>query len=39
MASLGPSEQTLKAAQAGRVSWQEFARRYRAELLMGGDVV
>jgi len=38
MASLGPSERTLKAAQAGRMSWPEFARRYRAELLMGGGV-
>ena len=38
MASLGPSEQTLKATQAGRMSWPEFARRYRDELLMGGRV-
>jgi len=38
MASLGPSEQTLKAVQAGRISWREFARRYRAELHMGGHV-
>jgi uncharacterized protein YeaO (DUF488 family) len=34
MASLGPSEKTLKAVQAGRISWPEFARRYRGELLM-----
>jgi uncharacterized protein YeaO (DUF488 family) len=32
MASLGPSERLLKAVQAGRVSWAEFAKRYRAEL-------
>jgi uncharacterized protein YeaO (DUF488 family) len=38
MASLGPSERTLRAVQAGRIPWPEFARRYRAELLMDGYV-
>jgi uncharacterized protein YeaO (DUF488 family) len=38
MASLGPSERILKAAQAGRISWSEFARRYKAELKMDGRV-
>lgn len=38
MPSLGPSEQLLKAVQTGRISWTEFARRYRAELFMDGPV-
>jgi uncharacterized protein YeaO (DUF488 family) len=38
MASLGPSERLLKAVQTGRVSWREFAKRYRAELSAGGAV-
>jgi uncharacterized protein YeaO (DUF488 family) len=38
MASLGPSERILKRWQAGRMSWAEFARAYRAELRMDGPV-
>lgn len=38
MASLGPSEDLLKRAQAGKFTWAEFARRYRAELREGGGV-
>jgi uncharacterized protein YeaO (DUF488 family) len=38
MASLGPSEQLLKSVQAGRISWAEFARRYRVELKAAGVV-
>jgi uncharacterized protein YeaO (DUF488 family) len=38
MASLGPSERTLRAVQAGRIPWPEFARRYRAELLMNDKI-
>lgn len=32
MANLGPSEKLLKAMLAGRMSWPEFTRRYRAEM-------
>jgi uncharacterized protein YeaO (DUF488 family) len=32
MASLGPSEQLLRDAQVEKISWNEFTRRYRAEL-------
>lgn len=38
MASLGPSESLLRDFLAGKVSWAEFSRRYRAELKMGGDL-
>jgi uncharacterized protein YeaO (DUF488 family) len=38
MASLGPSEQLLKAGQTGRISWAEFAVGYRAELFMDGPI-
>ena len=38
MASLGPSERLLRAGQAGRISWAQFARRYRAELKASGVV-
>src|SRR5262252_2214863 len=38
MANLGPSEQLLRSAQTGRISWSEFARRYRSELFEGGTV-
>lgn len=31
---LGPSTELLRAYRAGRIDWEEFARRYRAE--MGG---
>jgi uncharacterized protein YeaO (DUF488 family) len=32
MANLGPSERLLSAMRANRMTWQEFARAYRAEL-------
>jgi uncharacterized protein YeaO (DUF488 family) len=38
MANLGPSEKLLREIQAGRISWGEFRRRYRAELFEGGAV-
>jgi uncharacterized protein YeaO (DUF488 family) len=38
MPSLGPSERLLKAGQAGRISWAEFSRGYRAELFMDGPI-
>jgi uncharacterized protein YeaO (DUF488 family) len=38
MASLGPSEQLRDAILAGRISWSEFSRRYRQELLEPGGV-
>ena len=38
MASLGPSERLLKSVQAGRISWTQFARQYRAELKAAGVV-
>ncbi len=38
MPSLGPSERLLRAVQAGRISWAEFANAYRAELFMDGPI-
>ncbi len=38
MANLGPSESLLRAVQGGAVTWAEFGRRYRAELLAPGAV-
>jgi uncharacterized protein YeaO (DUF488 family) len=32
MANLGPSEKLLAALQAGKITWAEFARRYRQEI-------
>lgn len=32
MANLGPSEQLRDAILAGRISWQEYSRRYLEEL-------
>src|SRR3954469_23033516 len=32
MANLGPSESLLRLLQAGKITWAQFARRYRAEL-------
>lgn len=37
MASLGPSEELLRAFQAGKISWAEFGRRYKAEILGRDD--
>ena len=38
MPSLGPSEELLKAGQAGRISWATFAAGYRAEPFMDGPI-
>ena len=38
MPSLGPSEDTLRALLAGRLTWAGFSREYRRELLMDGPV-
>ena len=38
MPALGPSEDLLNAMRSGTVSWAEFGRRYRAELLLDGDI-
>ena len=39
MASLGPSEQLLRQAQSGEITWAAFAREYRKELKApGGEV-
>jgi uncharacterized protein YeaO (DUF488 family) len=38
MPSLAPSEQTLRAVQAGRTTWAQFARKYRRELQMDGPI-
>jgi uncharacterized protein YeaO (DUF488 family) len=35
MASLGPSEELLRAYQRGEVSWAEYSRRYREEIRAG----
>lgn len=32
MASLGPSEQLLKAVLAGKIAWREFTMKYRKEM-------
>ena len=32
MASLGPSEKLLKTVLAGKITWKEFGKRYRAEM-------
>ncbi|HEX4641536.1 MAG TPA: DUF488 domain-containing protein [Chthoniobacterales bacterium] len=38
MANLGPTEQLRDAILAGKISWTEFSRRYRKELLEPGGV-
>jgi uncharacterized protein YeaO (DUF488 family) len=38
MANLGPSERLLAAVQRGKISWAEFARRYREELYLDGPI-
>ena len=38
MANLGPSEVLLREMQAGRITWNEFGRRYREELFEVGAV-
>jgi uncharacterized protein YeaO (DUF488 family) len=37
MPNLGPSERLLGDVQAGKVTWTEFRRRYRAELFAAGS--
>lgn len=34
--NLGPSERLLRTYQHGRMSWVEFGRRYRTEMLQSG---
>jgi uncharacterized protein YeaO (DUF488 family) len=38
MPSLGPSEQVLRRAQTGRISWVQFAREYRKEMFLDGQI-
>jgi len=38
MPSLGPSEQLLRNVQAGKISWAQFLREYRRELVMDGPI-
>jgi len=38
MPSLAPSERLLKRGQSGSITWAQFAREYRAELLMDGPI-
>jgi uncharacterized protein YeaO (DUF488 family) len=38
MANLGPSEELRDAILGGRISWAEYSRRYRKELLEPGGV-
>jgi uncharacterized protein YeaO (DUF488 family) len=38
MANLGPSEQLRDAILGGEISWSEYSRRYRKELLEPGGV-
>ena len=38
MANLGPSEQLRDAILAGKISWQEYSRRYLEELREAGGV-
>jgi len=37
MPNLGPSEMLLRAFLAGKLTWAEFSRRYRAELFHSGS--
>lgn len=38
MPSLAPSEWLLRSFQTGRLTWTEFAREYRHELLLDGAI-
>ena len=38
MPNLGPSESLLRAFKSGLMSWGEFSRRYRKELLESVDI-
>jgi uncharacterized protein YeaO (DUF488 family) len=37
MPNLGPSEQLLHSFQAGKLTWGQFQRQYRAELFEDGS--
>lgn len=36
--SLGPSEKLLREVQSGKISWNEFERRFREELFESGPI-
>lgn len=36
--ALGPSEQLLKAVQAGKITWSAFTRDFKKELFLDGPV-
>lgn len=38
MANLGPSEQLLKGMLAGKLTWSEFSKRYRAEIMESASI-
>lgn len=38
MPNLGPSETLLRSFLGGKISWSEFARAYRKELFLDGDL-
>jgi uncharacterized protein YeaO (DUF488 family) len=38
MPSLGPTERTLRSVLTGRLTWTQFVREYRRELLMDGPI-
>jgi uncharacterized protein YeaO (DUF488 family) len=38
MPSLGPSEKLLRSVQAGKITWAQFVREYRREIVMDGPI-
>src|SRR5262245_61266000 len=38
MASLGPSEQLLRSMLDGKITWAQFSREYRKELVLAGPI-
>ena len=38
MPSLGPTEETLRAFIAGKLTWSAFSRAYKTELFMDGPI-
>jgi uncharacterized protein YeaO (DUF488 family) len=38
MPSLGPSEQLLKAVQAGKITWAAFTRDFKKEMFLDGPI-
>ena len=38
MPSLGPSEELLRAVQAGAIDWKTYSKRYREELYLDGPI-